>query len=322
MREHPAISAFRGGDRLVRVVGHRGARGILPENSMLGFEFAIKSGAPLLEFDVVLTADEIPVITHNHRLHAATFRSEDGQFITAEPKVAELHWSQLSRYDIGRLDVNTLYAKRFPDQAQLDGIRVPRLVDLLDFVNQPAHHNAYLMLELKSDPDFALDQNYRQKFVRIVVQLVRQAGLARRTVLHSFAWNLLQECREQAPDIPASFLTHVPKNVETGGEESSQSICPNFAGRESEIPDLVAKSGGAFWCPYAEDLTGRLVARAHELGLVVVVWTVNDIAEIDRVVEAGVDAIVTDYPGRVQRRLTELGYRWQNPEHCLLDRSQ
>jgi len=310
MSEHPAISAFRGGDRLVRVVGHRGARGILPENSMIGFEFAIKSGAPLLEFDVVLTADEIPVITHNHRLHAATFRDEDGQFITAEPKVADLQWSQLGGYDIGRLDVNTLYAKRFPDQAQLDGIRVPRLVDLLDFVNQPAHNNAYLMLELKSDPDFALDQNYRQKFVRVVVQLVRQAGLTQRTVLHSFDWNLLQECREQAPDIPASFLTHLPKNVETGGEESSQSICPNFNGRETEIPDLVARAGGAFWCPYADDLTHSLVVRAHELGLVVVVWTVNEIAEIDRAVEAGVDAIVTDYPGRVQRRLTELGYRW------------
>ena len=68
--QFPAVEAFRGRDGVIRVVGHRGARGILPENSMLGFEFVLSSGTPLLEFDVVMTADMVPVITHNHRLHA------------------------------------------------------------------------------------------------------------------------------------------------------------------------------------------------------------------------------------------------------------
>lgn len=310
MREHPAIAAFRGGDRLVRVVGHRGARGILPENSMLGFEFAIKSGAPLLEFDVVLTADDVPVITHNHRLHAATFRDENGQFIKHEPKVVEMNWSELGRYDIGRLDSTTAYARRFPDQAQLDGVRVPRLADLLESVNRPEYRSAFLMLELKSDPDFAQDLAYRRKFVAIVIEFVRQAGLTQRTVLHSFDWNLLQECAQQAPDMPVSFLTQLPVNVETGGEESSQAICPDFRNGETAIPDLVAQLGGAFWCPYVDDLSEELLARAHQLNLVVAVWTVNETADIDRMIKLGVDAIVTDYPGRVQRRLTDLGYRW------------
>ena len=71
MNTFPAVEAFRGGTKLIKVVGHRGARGILPENSMIGFTFAMSAGVPLLEFDVMMTSDLVPVITHNYKLHAA-----------------------------------------------------------------------------------------------------------------------------------------------------------------------------------------------------------------------------------------------------------
>lgn len=146
----PAVEAFRGGAGLIRVVGHRGARGILPENSMVGFEFALSSGAPLLEFDVVMTRDEIPVITHNHRLHAPSFRDAAGLFLSEEPKVAALSFAEIQRYDIGRLDGASAYGQRFPDQAQLDRIRVPRLTDLLHLCAEPRHAQAHLMLDVPS----------------------------------------------------------------------------------------------------------------------------------------------------------------------------
>lgn len=308
----PQVEAFRGGDNLIRIVGHRGARGVLPENSMIGFDFSLSIGVPLLEFDVVLTADDIPVITHNHRLHAPSFRDADGQFLTGEePKVSTLTFEQILKFDVGRLDGNSAYGQRFPDQAQMDGVRVPRLLDLLDLVSDPQHSDACLMLELKSDPDLAHDARYREKFVRLVLQEVRSRALSSRAVLHSFDWNLLEECQRQAPDMPSSYLTQLPENAEDVGEDSSKAVCPDFRGRKGDIPLLVKQAGGSLWCPYYADVTAENVELAKDLGLCVAVWTVNDPVDIAKMIDLRVDAIVSDYPGRVQRHLSDRGMSWR-----------
>ena len=87
MTKLDAAEAFRGAENVVRIIGHRGARGILPENSMIGFEFALNTGINLLEFDVVMTAEFVPVITHNHRLHSPTIREPSGLFIKNEQPI-------------------------------------------------------------------------------------------------------------------------------------------------------------------------------------------------------------------------------------------
>ncbi|WP_170415894.1 glycerophosphodiester phosphodiesterase family protein [Ruegeria atlantica] len=308
----PQVEAFRGGENLIRVVGHRGARGVLPENSMIGFDFSLSIDVPLLEFDVVLTADDVPVITHNHRLHAPTFRDTTGRFLAGEePKVSSLTVEQIQQFDIGRLDGQSAYGRRFPDQAQLDGIRVPTLMNLLELVESPKYGNACLMLELKSDPDLAHDASHRQKFVKCVLQELRAKSMSSRAVLHSFDWNLLEECQHQAPDMPSSYLTQLPDNSDDVGEDSSKAVCPDFRGRRDEIPVLVKEAGGSLWCPYFADVTAENVALAKELGLCVAVWTVNEHDDICRMIELGVDAIVSDYPGRVQRHLSDLGIRWR-----------
>ncbi len=319
----PQVEAFRGGKDLIRVVGHRGARGVLPENSMIGFDFTLSIGVPLLEFDVVLTADDVPVITHNHRLHAPTFRDASGRFLVGEePKVSSLTVEQIQQFDVGRLNGQSAYGRRFPDQAQLDGIRVPTLSDLLKLVGEPRYGDANLMLELKSDPDLAHDSSYRRKFVKRVLQELRTIGLASRAVLHSFDWNLLEECQRQAPDLPSSYLTQLPENADDVGEDSSKAVCPDFRGRRDEIPKLVKQAGGALWCPYFADVTAENVSLAKELGLCVAVWTVNDPEEISRMIDLRVDAIVSDYPGRVQRHLSDLGMRWHDDTPAQLHRTQ
>lgn len=305
------VEAFRGGENLIRVVGHRGVRGVLPENSMIGFDFSLSIGVPLLEFDVVLTADSVPVITHNHRLHAPTFRDANGRFLVGEePKVSSLTVEQMQQFDIGRLDGHSAYGRRFPDQAQMDGVRVPTLMNLLELVDDSKYRDACLMLELKSDPDLAHDAVYRQSFVGRVLQDVRAKDMSLRAVLHSFDWTLLEECQRQAPDMPSSYLTQLPDNADDVGEDSSKAVCPDFRGRRDEIPKLVKEAGGALWCPYFADVTAENVALAKKLGLCVAVWTVNEHEDIDKMIDLGVDAIVSDYPGRVQRHLSDLGMRW------------
>jgi len=313
MTEFPQVKAFCGDARTIRVVGHRGARGILPENTLEGFEFALTTGVRLLEFDVAITRDGVPVITHNHHLTAAIVRDADGQWLQAdEPKVSSVTYADLGQYDVGGLDGHTDYGKRFPDQSFLHDVRIPRLTDLIELVSRPENEDVCLMLEIKSDPDMLSDVQSRQRLVRAVVADVRRAGVEDRTILHSFDWSLLDECRRQAPDMPTSYLSQLPERENEIGEDSCEDVRQDFEGSVETIPDLVHAAGGRIWCPHYLDITASALRRAHELGLCVAVWTVNDHPDIARMAELGVDAIVSDYPGRVQRYLVEHGYRWKN----------
>ena len=303
--------SLTGDEGTIRVVGHRGARGILPENSMVGFDFALSIGVDLLEFDVLLSRDDIPVITHNHEFHGSAVRGADGAFLNGEhPRVASLTMAEIERFDIGRLNTDTEYGRRFPDQAQMDGVRVPRLSELLQLVSQPRYSAACLMLELKSDPDLAQDSAVRERIVSTVCGEVRSAGVTDRTLLHSFDWALLAECRRQAPDMPLSFLTQLQDNGHDVGEDSSILVTPDFSNPETSVPDEVSRAGGSLWCPHFTELAAAALARARELGLAVAVWTVNEPDDIEAMIDLRVDAIVTDYPGRVQQRLSERGLRW------------
>jgi len=146
---YPQLAGFRGGGDVVRLIGHRGARGVMPENTMAGFEFTASIGVEVLEFDVVLTRDRVPVVTHNHHLISSATRTPDGAWIQgAEPKVSEMTFAEVQALNIGGPDGGAIYGKRFPDQAFLNDAQVPRLSDLLDFAGRPENNNLHLLLEL------------------------------------------------------------------------------------------------------------------------------------------------------------------------------
>lgn len=303
------LDAFRGGDKLVRIVGHRGARGHMPENTLEGFDWTLSMGIEALEFDVLLTKDDVPVIVHNHHLTASTTRDQNGKWLPVEPVISQLTFEEISTYDVGGIDSNSEYGKRFPDQMYLSNIKVPRLTDLLNLITQPRFSRAVLMLEIKSDPNAKDPESTRKKTVEKVVQNVRNTGLSHRTILHSFDWEILKECQRIAPDIPTSFLTQLPENDDDVGEDSSSNFGQHLQ-ESASIPDLVAQAGGQLWCPYIKDLAAKDIERAHQLGLLVVTWTANDINDIANAIDLGVDGIVSDYPGRVQHALLSRGYGW------------
>ncbi|AHD03447.1 glycerophosphodiester phosphodiesterase family protein [Leisingera methylohalidivorans] len=309
----PQIPAFAGAPGVIRLVGHRGARGVLPENTLEGFEFALKTGVDLLELDVTATRDGVVVITHNHHLTRSMVRDANGNWLQgAEPKVSALSYAELLRYDVGGLDGASAYGRRFPDQAFLTGLRIPRLADLLALLQQPQHRGVHLLLEIKSDPDLLADTAARQALVEAVVSDVRAARMQPRTVLHSFDWDLLADCQRIAPEMPASYLTQLPENTDDAGEDSSKAVNPVAGCTVLDLPDRVAAARGRFWCPYYLDITPQSLARARELGLVTIVWTVNAPEDIERMIDLGVDAICSDYPGRVQRLLLTRGLHWRS----------
>jgi len=308
----PQLAAFTAAPGVIRLVGHRGARGVLPENTIAGFEFAMQSGVSLLELDVTATRDGVVVITHNHHLTPSMVRDGDGNWLQGSPpKVSALTYDELRPYDVGGLDSRSAYGMRFPDQGFLEQTRIPRLSELLTLLQQEQHQGVHLLLEIKSDPDLMANSAARNTLVQAVVAEVRAAEVQNRTVLHSFDWDLLADCQRLAPEMPASFLTQMPENDDDIGEDSSKAVNPVEGFTALELPDKVAAAGGQFWCPYFLDITAESLARARELGLITVVWTANEPADISRMIELGVDAICTDYPGRVQHLLRRNGLHWQ-----------
>lgn len=309
----PQLAAFSGNADIIRVIGHRGARGIMPENTIEGFAFTLDCGVTLLEFDVSVTRDGVPVITHNNHLTKSIVRDKDGNWLRGiEPKVSDLDWTDLAQLDVGGLDGLSEYGQRFPDQAFLYNARIPRLHDLCALISTPDHQDVHLMLELKSDPEKLEDAKGRAADVAAVVAVVRDMQLTDRTIMHSFDWGLLAECKRLAPEMPTSFLTKLPNNSSDAGEDQATNASPDLTAANVCIPDLVAQTGGRLWCPHYLDVTEETVARAQQLGLGVAVWTVNEPKDIDRMIALNVDAIVSDYPGRVQRRLLNHGLTWSS----------
>jgi len=114
--------------------GHRGARGLAPENTLAAFETALAVGLSTLELDLAMTRDDVLVVSHNRRLNPDHTRGPDGKFLETEgPAIRSLTLAELQRYDVGRLKPGTAYAADFPEQRAIDGTRIPALTELFEW---------------------------------------------------------------------------------------------------------------------------------------------------------------------------------------------
>src|SRR6185503_9371643 len=113
--------------------GHRGARGLAPENTIEGFALALSIGVTTLELDLAMTKDDVLVVSHDRRLNPDHTRGPDGKFLDGEgPAIRSMTLAELQRYDVGRLKPGTAYARSFPEQRAVDGARIPTLAELFD----------------------------------------------------------------------------------------------------------------------------------------------------------------------------------------------
>ncbi len=311
------LQAMRRGPGIMRLHGHRGARGIWPENTLLGFAATFDIGIEAIELDVLLTQDGIPVVTHNPRLLPASTRCPDGQWLSEDdaPLVRDLKLADLAAYDIGGLRAGTDYAALYPDQAFLTDQHVPTLAQVAELVQHPEHRHVWLNIEIKSNPE-APDLTYPPRqlaaaFARAIVG----AGLSDRVIVQSFDWRVLRHLSELAPDLPRSHLTYRaggnPKMMTNIRPDSPWMDGASLAEHGGSLPRLIAALGGQVWSPFYRDVVAGEVAEAQALGLVVNAWTVNAPDDLERMIDAGVDGIITDYPGRAQRHLVARGLRWR-----------
>lgn len=281
----------------VDLLGHRGARGLAPENTLPSFARAIEIGVDAIEFDVGVTRDGVVVVHHDLWLNPDIARGPDGQWLAARgPAIHDLTWEELERYDVGRLKPGTKYAQAFPDQQPVDGARVPRLSQLFDLVKQAGDATLRFNCEIKLNPNEPGATLPPAPFARAVIAEIREAGVSDRSVLQSFDWRALQVVQEEAPEITTAYLSY-PRNLAPGGDGGPSPWLAGFTPeRYGSVPRAIQAAGGANWAPNHAFLTPALVAEAHALGQAVIAWTVNDPAEAARLLDIGVDGIITDRP--------------------------
>lgn len=261
------------------VQGHRGCRGHLPENTLPAFERALEIGVDTLEMDCGITRDGVVVIHHDRRLNPDFARGPDGKWITAPgPTIFESTFQQLQQYDVGRLRPGSEYAKRFPRQKPTDGTRIPRLSALFDFTKKTSVRFNIETKLLPTHPDETVGP---EAFARALYGEIRKAGMQKRAVIQSFDYRTLKIVEREAPEIETVYLTEA---------------------RDSD-PAKIAALGAKIWSPDMKAITPQVMAEAKKLGLRVVVWTANEPDEIARMIAAGVDGIISDYPDRVLQAL-------------------
>ncbi len=299
------------------IQGHRGARGLAPENTLPAFAKALALGVSTLELDCAITRDGVVVVSHDPALNPDITRGPDGKWLgKAGPAIRSLTFQELQRYDVGRLNPSNAYAKRWPEQKPVDGTRIPRLADVFALVKKSGNETVRFNIETKISPLVPGETTTPEDFARKLISAVRTAGMADRTAIQSFDWRTLQIVQKEAPEMPTVYLT-----VEKGFMDSIQAdkaSSPWTAGFHvsrygGSIPRMVKSAGGAVWSPYYAETTREQVKEAQSLGLKVVVWTVNGPADMRRMIEWGVNGIISDRPDRLRQATGEMGVALPRP---------
>lgn len=322
----------------VEVYAHRGARSFSPENTMPAYKTGLAVGINWVDMDIGVTKDGVILVDHDIWLNPDILR-KDGKFwanskqefyknLESAPGgiekniqpylVKNLTLAQLQKYDVGRLNPASPYAKYFPEQYPVDGTQMPTLQEVADYVNKVTDNQVDFQIEIKNDPEHSDWTVSPKEFANKVNQFLVKNNLVERAEIQSFDWVPLYELHKLNPKIKLAFLV--------GGDdiERMHSSDPKQAGLWSggkllkdygnSLPKMIKALGGSCYEPQDTALTKEDLDEAHRLGLKVVVWTwpensgsAFDPVIVDKLIQWCVDGIITDDPARLNSMLAARG---------------
>lgn len=268
--------------------GHRGARGLMPENTIPAMLEAIRLGATTLELDVVITADGEVVLSHEAYINADICLDPQGRSLSkSEAKkinIFELTYAELSTYDCGSKG-----HPKFPEQQKMP-VHKPLLRDLFEVVERhlrenklaPVHYN----IEIKSEADGdGIWHPEVEVFAELVLQQVFKAGLASRVIIQSFDVRPLQYINRKNYPVRLALLNESP----LGYQQAIKQL--------GFIPHI--------YSPYYKFLSKKLMTYAAQTGMQVIPWTINETDEMEKAIALGVHGIITDYPDRLNQLINK-----------------
>jgi glycerophosphoryl diester phosphodiesterase len=297
----------------IELQGHRGARGLLPENTIPAFAKAIELGVDVLEMDALITKDGVAVIGHDPCLNADLVRRAPTAWLapaqTKGPCVRDLTFADLQQFDVGRIRPGSDYAKRFPAQIPIDGTTMPRLADVVAMAKNSTNPRIRFSIETKLSPFQRHETLAPEAIVDVLMAEIEKQGLMDRVMIQSFDWRTLKIVQQKHPGVPTVYLSAQQTwldNINAQGREGSAWTAGlnarDFAG---SVPKMVWAAGGKVWSPYFGDVDEDKLREARALGLRVIVWTVNSAKDLERMIALKVDGIITDYPDRAIRMMRQ-----------------
>ena len=292
------------------IEAHRGGRALLPENTLPAFANALSMGVDTLELDINVTRDNAIVVSHERALNPDLARDASGNYV-APPGIpfAKLSLDEVKTYDVGQIRPGSAYGRPFPDQHALPGTRIPKLAEVFDLVRRSGDTHVRLNIETKIDPDHPDQSPEPERFVTLLLDLLKAEKFSDRVMVQSFDWRTLQLVQKLAPAIPTVYLTIQAGRSPTISLDQASRWTAGFnpADHDRSVPRTIKAAGGAIWSPFFRDVDAALIAESHRLGLKVVVWTVDKTDDMARLIDLGVDGIISDSPDLLRKVAAEKG---------------
>ncbi len=302
---------------------HRGGLGLRPESTLASFANGLRVGVTTLEMDLQITKDDQVVVTHDRKvdgtkcMDTAPAYAGDPQF----PYVGKFV-NTLTLAEIKTLDCGTKTLASFPEQVPAPGARMPLLSEVFDLVKSYHAYGVMMNIETKVEAGSPTETAPMEQFVQGAVREIHRAHMERQVTIQSFDWGSLIRIHQVDPKLPLVALDN-QDFLQVGQPGKSPWLggidIDDFGGD----PHLAIKSFGASaWSPvhgnpqggtvndpgYVPYTTAAKVAEAHALGLKVIPWTIDDQATVNKLIDDGVDGLITDYPNRLRTWLAERGY--------------
>ncbi|HMJ35118.1 MAG TPA: glycerophosphodiester phosphodiesterase family protein [Baekduia sp.] len=285
---------------------HRGGRGLRPENTLASFGNALKLGVTTLELDTGVTKDGIVVVSHERRISPLECRDtgpvkpDDQAYPYVGKLVHELTYAQIATLDCGTRHAPAGDPISATQQA-VPGTHMPRLAQVFALAARYGAKDVQFNIETKLDPTVPGDTVDPSTFAHKVIDQIRKAHVLRRSLLQSFDWRTLKVSRAVAPSLRRVALAQ-PANVFPGSKwTAGYQITSNKPFDDGSVASVVAKQLKAdVISPVATSTTAKLIKSSHNLKLPVIPWTVNEKADMAKLIDAGVDGLISDYPDRLR----------------------
>jgi glycerophosphoryl diester phosphodiesterase len=281
------------------IEAHRGGRALLPENTLPAFANALSMGVDTLELDTGVTKDGVVIVSHERGLNPDLARGPDGAYAgLPERPFISLPLTTVKTYDVGQIRPGSDYAKAFAGQRAIPGTHIPTLAEVLALVRKSGNTRVRLNIETKIDPNHPEDTLDPERFAAALIDLLRAESFTGRAMIQSFDWRTLQVVQKRAPEISTVYLSQQAGAEPTLFLDRPSPWTAGFNPKDhgGSVPRAVKAAGGAIWSPMFADVTAPIVKEAHDLGLKVVVWTVNQPEDMARLMDMGVDGIISDRP--------------------------
>lgn len=299
-------------------IAHRGGAGLRPENSLAAFRDAVARGCDGAELDVQLSRDGVVVVFHDYSLKPEICRDASGAWLKPPtPRIKDLSLAELRAFDIGRADPASEYARLHPDLRAVDGERIPTLVEVIE-VAKSAARPFHLFVELKSSFADRLASADPIALAEATLRVLRDHAYLDRTVLVGFDWPGLLHAKSIEPEAECWFTTlpqswfrdeapppeddpPAPPALQMLRHWAKTGTSPWAAGFDAinfgcSILRAIKTAGADGWFPYFRDLDPSTVSEARALGLKIGAWTPDEPADLQRMIDLGIDAICTDRP--------------------------